>query len=56
MSGVPSAGWREVYESCHVDPDQHEHTDDPAKTGEVPEARDCPRGRSDQRPSRAVTE
>jgi hypothetical protein len=19
MSGVPSAGWREVYESCHVD-------------------------------------
>jgi hypothetical protein len=29
MSGVPSAGWREVYESCHVDVPMTSHGEPP---------------------------
>jgi len=34
MSGVPSAGWREVYESCHVSTS----ADDGTGSADVPEA------------------
>ncbi len=36
LAGVPSAGWRSVYESCHVSTS----ADDGAVSADVPEARE----------------